>query len=71
MTVLRSSKFFVSYRNKLDRWFKENKNSLDLKHCNDLYISEHACERMLERGLEKDKNFCSGNLEIFYGTCVL
>lgn len=60
MSKTRNNKFFNSYLNQLEQWFKGNQKSIELKNWSDLYISEHAVERMIERNLEKDKNFVLG-----------
>ena len=51
---------FVSKRERLLRWMNSNKSGMELKDLNDLYFSEHAAERMIERKLEKDKTFVVG-----------
>lgn len=64
---------FIHKRQTLERYFNENKSNMELKKDHDFYFSEHACERIIERKLEKDKHFILGMSKwfmqnIFYQT---
>lgn len=67
-----SPEFLIKFR-VLDNWFRNNRESLNLESKYDLMVSDHAVERMLERGLDKDKTFvlaiCKWFMaNVFYGT---
>lgn len=49
----------------LRRFFNESMSKISLKDKKDLYFSEHLAQRMVERKLEKDKDFVVGIAKYF------